>query len=151
MDTTAPEKSAPDSTSQSGWVARRTCLSFSLNTIIEAVGLNQASADDKLLGLLDPYHQHAISTFNTWLRGPTHRSLTDTGECYNLRGAELPHHTPWPSQSMVLSFPPKCPTQSQVNHPIITNWTRQGTKPKSHEWEPPLDFYWKLTYKHNMS
>jgi hypothetical protein len=31
-----------------------------------------------LLGLLDPYHQHVISTFNTYSWGLTHRSLTDT-------------------------------------------------------------------------
>jgi hypothetical protein len=37
------------------------------------------------------YHRHAIGTFNTCLRGPTHRSLTDTGGGYNLGGAGLPH------------------------------------------------------------
>jgi hypothetical protein len=31
-------------------------------------------------------HQHAISTFNTCLRGPIHRSVTDTGVGYNLGG-----------------------------------------------------------------
>jgi hypothetical protein len=31
----------------------------------EAVGLSQASVDDKLLGLLGPYHQHAIGMLNT--------------------------------------------------------------------------------------
>jgi hypothetical protein len=44
--------------------------------------------------LLGPYHQHAIGTFNTCSRGPTHRSLTDTGRGYNLGGAGLPHTTP---------------------------------------------------------
>jgi hypothetical protein len=29
------------------------------------------------VGLLDPYHQHLISTFNTCSQGPTHRFLTD--------------------------------------------------------------------------
>jgi hypothetical protein len=35
-------------------------------------------------------HQHAISTLNTCLREPTHRSLTDTGGDYSLGGAGLP-------------------------------------------------------------
>jgi hypothetical protein len=88
---------APDSTSQLSWVAHETHLSFSSNTTIEAVCLSQAPIDNRLLGLLGPYHQHGISTFNTCSRGPTHRSLTDTSGCYNLWGAGLPHHTPRPS------------------------------------------------------
>jgi hypothetical protein len=46
-------------------------------------------------------YQHAISTFNTCSRGPTHRSLTNTGGGYNLWGTGLPHTTLWPSQSIV--------------------------------------------------
>jgi hypothetical protein len=46
------------------------------------------------IGLLGPFHQHVISTFNTCLQEPTQWSLTDTGEGYNLRGTGLPHHTP---------------------------------------------------------
>jgi hypothetical protein len=57
-----------------------------------------------LLGLPGSYHQHAIGTFNTCSRGPTHRSLTDTGGGYNLRGVGLPHTTRWPSQSAVSTF-----------------------------------------------
>jgi hypothetical protein len=97
-------KSAPDFTSQPSWVAQGTHLSFSPNTAIEAVGLSQASFDGRLLGLLDPYHQHAIGTFNTCSRGPTHRSLTDKGRGYNLGGAGLPHHTTRPSQLTVSTF-----------------------------------------------
>jgi hypothetical protein len=41
-------KSAPDSTSQLGWVACGTRLSFSPNTAIEAVGLSQATVDGRL-------------------------------------------------------------------------------------------------------
>jgi hypothetical protein len=48
------------------------------------------------------------------LAGATHWSLTDTGEGYNLGDASLPHLTPWPSQLMVLHFPPKGPAWSQV-------------------------------------
>jgi hypothetical protein len=45
-------KSAFDSTSQPSRVARGTCLNFSPNTTIEEVGLNQASIDGRLLGLM---------------------------------------------------------------------------------------------------
>jgi hypothetical protein len=100
-------KSAPNSTSQPGWVAHGTHLSFSPNTTIEAIGLSQASIDGELLGLLGPYHQHAIGTFNTCSRGPTHWSLTDRGGGYNLGGAGLPHHTPPIFPTSGLHFPPK--------------------------------------------
>jgi hypothetical protein len=56
---------------------------------------SQASINDRLLGLVGPYHHHATGTFNTCSWGSTHRSLTDTGGGYNLRGAGLPHtHSP---------------------------------------------------------
>jgi hypothetical protein len=45
-----------------------------------------------------------IGTFNTCLRGPTHRFLTDTGGGYNLKGVSFPHTTPRPSQPMVFTF-----------------------------------------------
>jgi hypothetical protein len=79
-------KIAPDSTSQLGWVAHRTRLSFSPNTIIKPVGLSQSSVDDMLLGLLGSYLQHTISTCNTCSRGSTHWSLIDTDGGYNLVG-----------------------------------------------------------------
>jgi hypothetical protein len=144
-------KSAPDSTSQPGWVARGTRLSFSPSTAIEAVSLTQISVDGRLLDLLVSYHQHVIGTFNTCSWGTTHRSLTDTGGGYNLGGVGLPYHTLWPSQPMVLHFSPKGSALSQVIHQIITNWTREGTNHKSHERKPPLDFYQNLTSKHSMS
>jgi hypothetical protein len=65
-------------------------------------GKSQTSIDNQLLDLSGPYHQHAIGTFNTCSRGPTERPLIDTSECYNLRGAGLPHtHSP--------TFPTSCP------------------------------------------
>jgi hypothetical protein len=88
---------------------------------IEAVRLSQTSVDSRLLGLLDPYHQHTISTFNTCSRGLTHRSLIDTGEGYNSGDTNLPHHTLRPSQPMILRFQPKSPAQSQVNQSNVTN------------------------------
>jgi hypothetical protein len=46
-------------------------------------------------GLPGPYHRHAIGTFNTCSRGPTERSLIDTGGGYKPGGAGLPHtHSP---------------------------------------------------------
>jgi hypothetical protein len=68
------------------------------------------------IGLLDPYHQHVISTFNTCSRVSTPRSLTDTGRGYNLRGVSFPHHTPRPSQPTILHFPSKPLPRSQVNN-----------------------------------
>jgi hypothetical protein len=84
-----PKKSAPDSTSQPGWVVRKTHLSFSPKTAIEVVGLNQAPVDGPLLGLLGPYHRHVIGTFNTYSRIPTPRSLTDTGRSYHIENIRI--------------------------------------------------------------
>jgi hypothetical protein len=72
------------------------------------------SVNTRLLGLSGPYLRHAIGTFNTCLRGIIHRSLTDTGGGYNLRGTDFSHHTPRPSQLTVLHFPPKGSARSQV-------------------------------------
>jgi hypothetical protein len=99
-DTNAPKKKC----SQLHLVARLTCLNFSPNTAIEAVGLIQASIDCRLLGLLGPYLHHVIGTFNTCSWRITHWSLTDIGGGYNLEGAGLPHHTPQPSQLTVSTF-----------------------------------------------
>jgi hypothetical protein len=64
-------------------------------------GESQTSINRRLLGLPGPYHRHAIGTFNTCSRGPTERSLTDTGEGYNLGGAGSPH-------THSLTFPTSC-------------------------------------------
>jgi hypothetical protein len=60
----------------------------------EVVGLSQASVDDKLLGLLGPYTSMLSVCSILALAGPTHQSLTDTCEGYNLRGVLFPHLTP---------------------------------------------------------
>jgi hypothetical protein len=78
-------------------------------------GQSQASIDSRLLGLLDPYHQHAIGTFNTCSWGPTHRSLTITGGGYNLGGPGFPHTTPWPFQPVVSPFHLRAPPGLQFN------------------------------------
>jgi hypothetical protein len=88
-DALLPRKSAPDSTSQPGWVVRGTRLSFSPNTAIEAVRLSQAPVGSRLLGLLCPYHRHAISTFNTCSWVPTPRSLTDAGGGYHIENLRI--------------------------------------------------------------
>jgi hypothetical protein len=64
--------------------------SFSPEPTLKQWGQSQPSINDKLLGLLGPYHQHAISTFNVCSQGPTHLSLTDTGEVYHIETLESP-------------------------------------------------------------
>jgi hypothetical protein len=65
-------------------------------------GEKSTPVDNRLLGLPGPHHWHAIGTFNTCSRGPTERSLIDTGGGYNLGGVGLPHtHSP--------TFPFSCP------------------------------------------
>jgi hypothetical protein len=74
------------------------------------VGKSQAPGDNRLLGLPDPYHRHAIGTLNTCSRGPTERSLIDTGGGYNLGGAGLPH-------THSTTFPTSCPHFSLMAPP----------------------------------
>jgi hypothetical protein len=87
-DSLFQRKSAPNSTSQLGWVARGTHRSFSPkhNHWSSALKSNIYWWTD-YMGLLGPYHLHVFSTFNTCSWGPTHRSLTDIGESNNLGGA----------------------------------------------------------------
>jgi hypothetical protein len=59
--------------------------------------------------LTRPIYQHAIKTFSTCSRGPTHRSLTDIGRGYKLEGAGFSHHTPRPFQLMVSTFDLRAP------------------------------------------
>jgi hypothetical protein len=69
-----------------------------------------------LLGLLGPYHQHAISTFNTCSWGPTHQSLTDKSRGYNPGGAGFPQTTPQPSGPTVSTFHLRAPPGLYFNH-----------------------------------
>jgi hypothetical protein len=66
---------------------------FSLTTVNEAVGKRKIYVDNQLLDLPGPYHRYVIGTFNTCPRGPTHRSLTDTGGGYNLEGVGFSYTT----------------------------------------------------------
>jgi hypothetical protein len=108
------EKGLPTQSIARGWLIYGSIPSFSPKPAIEAAGVKPPSVDGRLLGLLGLYHQHAIGTFNTNSWGPTHRSLTDTGRGYNLRGVGLPYHTPRPSHPTVLPFPTKGPARSLV-------------------------------------
>jgi hypothetical protein len=80
-----------------------------------AVGKSQAPVDNRLLGLPSPYHRHAIGTFNTFLRGPTARYLTDIGGGYNLGGAALPHTHSSTFPTSCLHFPLMAPPGLHFN------------------------------------
>jgi hypothetical protein len=105
-------------------VIRGSVPSFSPEPTIEVVGKSQASVDNQLLGLPGPYHWNAIGTFNTCSRGPTHRSLTNTGGGYSLGGARFPHTTPQPSRPMVSTFHLSASPGLQFNHnlPKVPNF-----------------------------
>jgi hypothetical protein len=114
---TAPEKKGSQHNPQhTDWPIRGSVPSFSPNPTNEAVDLSQAFVDDKLLGLLDPYHQHAIGTFNTCSRGPTHWFLTNTSGRYNLGDANFPHTTLWPSQPVVSPFHLRAPPDLKLSN-----------------------------------
>jgi hypothetical protein len=144
-------KSAPNSTSQPDWVVCGTYLSFSPNTVIEVVRLNQAPIDSRLLGLSGSYHRHTIGTFNTCSRVPTHRSLTDTSGGYHIENLRIAivFFSSFPSEGS--TYPPNGPARSQIIYTIFTNWTGEGKSPKSHEWEPPFDLYCNLPSKHSIT
>jgi hypothetical protein len=59
--------------------------------------------------LAGPIYQHAIGTFNTCSRGPTHQYLTDIDGGYNLGNASFPHHTPRSFQPAVSTFHLRAP------------------------------------------
>jgi hypothetical protein len=98
-----------------GWPIRGSVPSFSPTIAHGVVGKSQASVDIWLLGLLGPYHWHAIGMFNTYSRVPTHRSLIDTGGGYHLGGAGLPYTTLRPSQPAVSTFHLRAPPGLQFN------------------------------------
>jgi hypothetical protein len=87
---TAPEKKCSRLHLSARLSGRGTRLSFSPNTAIEAARLSQTSIDEqatRLTGLISPAYDQYVQYLFT---GPTHRPLTDTGESYNLTGADLP-------------------------------------------------------------
>jgi hypothetical protein len=105
-DPTAPEKKGFRHNAQhADGPIHGSIPSFSPELANEAGGVSQAPVGDQLLGIPDSYHRHAISTFNSCSRGPTHWSLTDTSGGYNRGGADFPHTTSRPSQPIVSPFP----------------------------------------------
>jgi hypothetical protein len=61
--TTAPEKKGSRHNPQyDGWPIHGSVPSFFPEPAIEAVGVKSHSVEVKLLGLLDPYHQHVIGS-----------------------------------------------------------------------------------------
>jgi hypothetical protein len=121
-----PRKSAPDSTSQPGWVAHGIRLSFSPKTVIEAVGLNQAPMDGWLLGLLGPYHWHAIGTFNTCSWVPTPQSLTDTGGGYHIENLRIGTTLSPPFPFEGSTDHPNGPARSQIIQTIFYHFNWRG-------------------------
>jgi hypothetical protein len=65
--------------------------------------------------LTGPIYEHAVGTFNTCSRGPTHRFLTDISEGYNFRGAGFPRTTPRPSQPAVSTFHLRVPLSLRLS------------------------------------
>jgi hypothetical protein len=114
-DSLLQRKSALDSTSQPGWVAHGTRLSFSPKH-------NHWSSAFKpniywwtcYIGLLDPYHQHVISTFNTCSREANPSVFNRHRRRLQLWRCRFPtYHSPtFPTSG--LHFPPKGSAWSQV-------------------------------------
>jgi hypothetical protein len=147
-------KNAANSTSQPDWVVRGTHLRFSPDTAIKAMRLSQAPVDGRLLGLPGPYHRHVIGTFNTCLRVPTPRSLTDTGGGYHIENLGIATTLSRPPLLRVPLIPLMAPPNLRlsIQHlPIELQREQALNLTKSHEWVPPLDFYCNLPSKHNIT
>jgi hypothetical protein len=115
------EKGSRHNPQHNDWPIRGSVPSFSPEPAIEAVEVKPPSIDGRLLGLLSPYHRYAIDMLNTCSRGPTHRSLTDTGGGYSLGGAGFPHISPRPSQPAVSTFHLRAPPSLRLINPSHSN------------------------------
>jgi hypothetical protein len=100
-----PRRRAPDTIHSTTAIWSEGPYPASLPQQPKSSGEKSTPVDNWLLGLPDPYHRHAIGTFNTCSRGPTERSLIDTGGGYNLGGAGCHIPTFRPSQLTVPTFP----------------------------------------------
>jgi hypothetical protein len=119
-DPTAPEKNGSRHNPQSGWVIRKSTTQFLSPHNHWSSNESQTSIDSMLLGLPDLYHRYAIGTFNTYSRGPIHRSLTDTGGAYNLVGASSPTALPDLRNRQSYTFHPMAPSGLRLS--IINNY-----------------------------
>jgi hypothetical protein len=119
-------KSAPNSTSQPGWVVHGTHLSFSPKTAIEAVGLRQAHVDGRLLGLSSPYHWHVIGTFNTCSRVSTPQFVNDTSGGYHIENFRIAttHFPTFPFEGS--TDPPNDPVRSQIIQTTFYHFNWRG-------------------------
>jgi hypothetical protein len=138
---TAPEKMGSRHNPQhASWPICGSVSSFSPKPTNEIVGAKSSIYRwyaTSFIGPISPTYDQYIQYL---LAGPTHRSLTNTGGGYNFGGAVFPHTTPRYSQPAVSPFHLRACLISgyQTTHYHLTKG-RLG--PKSHEWEPPLDFY----------
>jgi hypothetical protein len=115
---------------------RTQLLSHNIQRVVEK---SQAPVDNQLLGLPGPYHQHAIGTFNTYSRGPTERSLINTGGGYNVGGANLPHtHSP--------TFPTSCPHFPLMAPPGLHFNQVLTKRPKCLVFKEPMAATWSFDH-----
>jgi hypothetical protein len=104
--------------------------SFSPNKTVEAVGLSVKHL------LMNRLHQ-----FNTCSWVSTPRSLTDTGESYNLEGVGFPHHTLHPCQLTVLCFPQMAPPSLKLTCTTEASSNLRVWQPNSRAASMPPDLY----------
>jgi hypothetical protein len=125
---TAPEKKGSRHNPQhASWPICGSIPSFSSEPTLKQWGQSQASIDDKLLGLLDPYHQRAIDMFNTCSRVLTPRSLTDTDGVYHIETSESLQHSPRPSLLSVTLIPLNDPARSPFFQKLPNDLERNET------------------------
>jgi hypothetical protein len=105
-----PRRRAPDTIHNTMTIRSTGPYSAPLPQQPKSSGEKSTPIDNRLLGLPDPYHRHAIGTFNTCSRGPIEWSSINIGGGYNLEGAGLPYiHSP--------TFPTSCPHFSLMAPP----------------------------------
>jgi hypothetical protein len=152
MNPTAPEKkSSRHNPQHAGWLIRRSPTQFLSQNNHWSSNDSQTSVDNKLHQFTGPITPACDRYVQYLLARDNLLCLIDIGGCYNHGGVNLSHHTPRPSQLMVLRFPPKGPAQSQVNNPTLFQLNQDVINPKSHEWDLPVDFYLKLPSKHSIA
>jgi hypothetical protein len=106
-----PRKMAPDTflSAPADWSTGPYPTSL-LSQPMKQWGQSQTSISGWVLGLLGPYHQHAIDMFKTYSRVPTPQSLTDTGEGYHIENLRI-----------ATTLSPQFPSEGSIDPP---NWPR---------------------------
>jgi hypothetical protein len=134
--TTAPEKKGSRHNLQhAGRLTRGFVPIFSPEPTNEAVGAKSSiyrPQATRLTGSISPacdrYIQYLLAGANTSVLN-RHRWGLQPCRC------RLINTTLKPSQPTILHFSPNGPARSQVIHPNITNWNKEGTNHKSREWD----------------